>query len=239
MASGRAFNGMRLRLAGERGSANYGWLEARYTFSFGEYLDADWMGWRCLRVMNEDRIAGNTGFPSHPHREMEIITIILDGALSHEDSTGSKGVIRQGEVQVMSAGSGIVHSEKNSAAESAHLYQIWLTPKEKGIAPRYDQSHFPAKDRNGKWQLLVSGTGEENSLQICQDAKIYRREMEPNESIEVSLESTRGHWIQVISGDIKINNDILQSSDGIALEGAQEFSITALTKADLLLFDLP
>ncbi len=230
---------MKIRSADERGSANYGWLDARYTFSFGEYLDPEWMGWRCLRVMNEDRIAGETGFPSHPHREMEIVTIILDGALAHEDSTGSSGVIRQGEVQVMSAGSGIIHSEKNPESEHVHLYQVWLQPAEQGIEPRHDQRHFSEEGRKGNWQLLVSGNREENTLQICQDARISRRIFEAGDTVTVSVESTRGHWVQVISGEIEIDDVVLKSSDGIGIDDSAQYSITALNAADLLLFDLP
>lgn len=230
---------MKFRPAAERGHQDYGWLEARYTFSFGEYYDPDWMGWRCLRVMNEDRIAGQTGFPSHPHQEMEIVTIMLSGSLSHEDSTGSSGVIQKDEVQVMSAGRGIVHSEKNAAEENAHLYQIWLLPNKRGIEPGYNQRSFPEAARRGKWQLLVSGSQEDDALHICQDATIQRRIFSAGESEDVLLKPNRGHWIQVVHGEIQIEDQTLQTSDGLCIENNSSYLLTADAESDILLFDLP
>ena len=230
---------MKLRPAKERGSANYGWLEARYTFSFGEYYDPDWMGWRCLRVMNEDRISGNTGFPSHPHRAREIITFMLQGALSHEDSAGGSGVIRENEVQVMSAGRGIVHSEKNAAKDEAHLYQVWLLPETNGVDPTYDQRAFPEESRKDDWQLLVSGNTEDDALHICQSAKIYRRFMTTEETVTVPIGEGRGHWVQILRGDLKINDLTMQTSDGVGIEETAEYTITAKSESEVLLFDLP
>lgn len=230
---------MKLRPAKERGSANYGWLEARYTFSFGEYYDPDWMGWRCLRVMNEDRIGGNTGFPSHPHREMEIVTFMLKGALSHEDSAGGSGVIRENEVQVMSAGRGIVHSEKNAENDEAHLYQVWLLPQTRGIEPTYDQRTFPEDARRGDWQLLVSGNPEDDALHICQNVRISRRKLAANERVEVSIGEGRGHWIQVIHGELQVNDQPLRTSDGIGLEETAAYTLVSHSESEILLFDLP
>lgn len=230
---------MKLRPAVERGHADYGWLKARYTFSFGDYFDPGWMGWRCLRVMNEDRIGGHTGFPSHPHREMEIVTIMLSGSLAHEDSTGSSGVIQKDEVQVMSAGRGIVHSEKNADEEKAHLYQIWLQPRDRDIEPRYDQRKFHEASRRGKWQLLVSGDPKDEALYICQDATIQRRIFTSGESDTVAIQPNRGHWIQVISGKIQVGDQKLQTSDGISIENDTSYLVTADAESDILLFDLP
>lgn len=230
---------MKLRPSAERGSADYGWLNARYTFSFGDYHDPEWMGWRCLRVMNEDRIAGNTGFPSHPHREMEIVTFMLKGALAHEDSTGGAGVIRENEVQVMSAGRGIVHSEKNAENEEAHLYQVWLLPETNGVDPTYDQQAFPEEARRGDWQLLVSGNPEDDALHICQSAKIYRRVLAADETVEVSIGEGRGHWLQVIRGELSVNDQLLQSSDGLGIEDITDYTIASASESEVLLFDLP
>ncbi len=197
------------------------------------------MGWRCLRVMNEDWIAPGTGFPSHPHREMEIITLVLSGAIAHEDSIGNRGVLTQDEVQVMSAGRGIVHSEENRYEEELHLYQIWIVPSQPGIDPCYDQKTFGPEDRVRQWQLIVSGDGEGGSLTIAQDVRISRRTQSGNSFFETSIGESRGHWIQVISGSVLIDGVTFESGDGAAIEGVDSYRIDVSQDSDLLLFDLP
>lgn len=222
-----------------RGVADHGWLKTRHAFSFADYHDPDWMGWRCLRVMNEDWIASGTGFPSHPHREMEIITLVLSGAVAHEDSIGNSGVITQDEVQVMSAGRGIVHSEANPYEEELHLYQIWIVPAKSGVDSRYDQKSYDPAERIGQWQLIVSEAGEGESLTIAQDVRISRRTQIGNSSIENRIVDSRGHWIQVISGSVQLDGVTLESGDGAAIDEVDSYRMDVVEETDLLLFDLP
>ena len=222
-----------------RGVADHGWLKTRHAFSFADYHDPDWMGWRCLRVMNEDWIASGTGFPSHPHREMEIITLVLSGAVAHEDSIGNSGVITQDEVQVMSAGRGIVHSEANPYEEELHLYQIWIVPAKSGVDSRYDQKSYDPEERIGQWQLIVSEAGEGESLTIAQDVRISRRTQMGNSSIENRIRDSRGHWIQVISGSVQLDGVTLESGDGAAIDEVDSYRMDVVEETDLLLFDLP
>ena len=222
-----------------RGVADHGWLKTRHAFSFADYHDPDWMGWRCLRVMNEDWIASGTGFPSHPHREMEIITLVLSGAVAHEDSIGNSGVITQDEVQVMSAGRGIVHSEANPYDEELHLYQIWIVPAKSGVDSRYDQKSYDPAERIGQWQLIVSEAGEGESLTIAQDVRISRRTQIGNSSIENRIVDSRGHWIQVISGSVQLDGVTLESGDGAAIDEVDSYRMDVVEETDLLLFDLP
>ena len=222
-----------------RGVADHGWLKTRHAFSFADYHDPDWMGWRCLRVMNEDWIASGTGFPSHPHREMEIITLVLSGAVAHEDSIGNSGVITQDEVQVMSAGRGIVHSEANPYDEELHLYQIWIVPARSGVDSRYDQKSYDPEERIGQWQLIVSEAGEGESLTIAQDVRISRRTQIGNSSIENRIVDSRGHWIQVISGSVQLDGVTLESGDGAAIDEVDSYRMDVVEETDLLLFDLP
>ena len=229
---------IRFRPASERGQADHGWLRARHAFSFAQYHDPDWMGWRGLRVMNEDRIAASSGFPSHPHREMEIITVVLSGAIAHEDSMGNSGILTSKDVQTMSAGRGIIHSESNPYPEELHLYQIWIEPAKQGVTPRYDQKSFDPLDRTGRWQLLVSEDGESESLTIAQDARIYRRLQTPS-TLENSISQGRGQWIQVISGSIQLDGVTLVSGDGAAIDEVDSYRMDVVEESDLLLFDLP
>ena len=222
-----------------RGVADHGWLKTRHAFSFADYHDPDWMGWRCLRVMNEDWIASGTGFPSHPHREMEIITLVLSGTVAHEDSIGNSGVITQDEVQVMSAGRGIVHSEANPYEEELHLYQIWIVPAKSGVDSRYDQKSYDPAERIGQWQLIVSEAGEGESLTIAQDVRISRRTQMGNSSIENRIRDSRGHWIQVISGSVQLDGVTLESGDGAAIDEVDSYRMDVVEETDLLLFDLP
>lgn len=222
-----------------RGVADHGWLKTRHAFSFADYHDPEWMGWRCLRVMNEDWIASGTGFPSHPHREMEIITLVLSGAVAHEDSIGNSGVITKDEVQVMSTGRGIVHSEANPYEEELHLYQIWIVPAKSGVDSRYDQKSYDPAERIGQWQLIVSETGEGESLTIAQDVRISRRTQMGNSSIENRIRDSRGHWIQVISGSVQLDGVTLESGDGAAIDEVDSYRLDVVEETDLLLFDLP
>ncbi|RUA11168.1 MAG: hypothetical protein DSY81_01400 [Bacillota bacterium] len=222
-----------------RGVADHGWLKTRHAFSFADYHDPDWMGWRCIRVMNEDWIASGTGFPSHPHKEMEIVTLVLSGAVAHEDSIGNSGVITQDEVQVMSAGRGIVHSEANPYEEELHLYQIWIVPAKSGVDSRYDQKSYDPAERIGQWQLIVSETGEGESLTIAQDVRISRRTQIGNSSIENRIRDSRGHWIQVISGSVQLDGVTLESGDGAAIDEVDSYRMDVVEETDLLLFDLP
>jgi len=222
-----------------RGVADHGWLKTRHAFSFADYHDPEWMGWRCLRVMNEDWIASGTGFPSHPHREMEIITLVLSGAVAHEDSIGNSGVITKDEVQVMSTGRGIVHSEANPYEEELHLYQIWIVPAKSGVDSRYDQKSYDPAERIGQWQLIVSEAGEGESLTIAQDVRISRRTQMGNSSIENRIRDSRGHWIQVISGSVQLDEVTLESGDGAAIDEVDSYRLDVVEETDLLLFDLP
>jgi len=222
-----------------RGVADHGWLKTRHAFSFADYHDPEWMGWRCLRVMNEDWIASGTGFPSHPHREMEIITLVLSGAVAHEDSIGNSGDITKDEVQVMSTGRGIVHSEANPYEEELHLYQIWIVPAKSGVDSRYDQKSYDPAERIGQWQLIVSEAGEGESLTIAQDVRISRRTQMGNSSIENRIRDSRGHWIQVISGSVQIDEVTLESGDGAAIDEVDSYRLDVVEETDLLLFDLP
>ena len=189
--------------------------------------------------MNEDWIASGTGFPSHPHREMEIITLVLSGAVAHEDSIGNSGVITKDEVQVMSTGRGIVHSEANPYEEELHLYQIWIVPARSGVESRYDQKSYDPAKRIGQWQLIVSEAGEGESLTIAQDVRISRRTQMGNSSIENRIRDSRGHWIQVISGSVQLDEVTLESGDGAAIDEVDSYRLDVVEETDLLLFNLP
>src|SRR3954462_7862779 len=191
------------RKASERGHFDFGWLDTYHTFSFGEYHDRNNMGFRALRVINEDRVAGGEGFPTHPHRDMEIITYVLEGALEHRDSLGTGSVIRPGDGQRMSAGTGLRHSEANpTREESVHLLQIWIMPDKQGHKPGYEQKEFPAGEKRGKLRLIASPNGENGSVTIHQDAKLYVSLLEPGDSVDHKLTSGRHAWLQVAKGSI-------------------------------------
>ena len=222
-----------VRKAEDRGHFDHGWLDTWHTFSFADYHDPDNMGFRDLRVINEDRVAPGTGFGRHGHRDMEIITVVLDGALAHEDSTGGGGVIRPGEVQHMSAGTGVVHSEINaSKTEPVHLYQIWLLPERTGIEPGYEQKAFPPMD--GQLQLVASHDARDGSLKIHQDVDLYRGEV--NGKLHVDFRDGRYGWLQLASGAVTVNGMALKPGDGAAIEGEKAIEIEG--QGELLLFDL-
>lgn len=228
-----------LRPSDQRGHANFGWLDSRHTFSFGHYYDAQHMGFGSLRVINEDRVSPGAGFETHGHRDMEIITYVLHGALEHGDSLGNGSVIRPGEVQLMSAGTGIRHSEFNhSKADPVHLLQIWITPDQKGYPPSYEQKRFPENGRRGSWQLLVSPDGRDDSLTIHQDADLYATRLKSGEAVTFELRQARQAWIQVTRGAASLNGHTLHVGDGIGVAAPADLNVTAADDAEILLFDL-
>ena len=207
-----------LRPGNERGHANHGWLDTYHTFSFDTYHDPEHMGFRSLRVINEDWVAGGKGFPPHGHRDMEIVTYVLEGALQHQDSMGNGSVIRPGEVQRMSAGTGVTHSEYNpSPTERLHLMQIWIKPEARNLEPSYEQKKFPAEGRRGRLQLLASREANHGSVKIHQDAALYTALLETGQSVEHSLAPGRGAWIQVARGQVEVNGTSLAAGDGAAI----------------------
>src|SRR5262245_60657367 len=233
---------IQIRRANERGHANHGWLDTHYTFSFSDYYDPRYMGFRSLRVMNEDRIQGGHGFPAHPHHDMEIITYVLEGSLQHKDSMGTGSVIRPGDVQKMSAGTGIRHSEFNpSPDEPVHLYQIWLLPEKEGIKPMYEQKAIPAEEKKGKLRLLASPKGGNGSsaVKLYQDAELYATELSPGESVVHSLGQGRYAWVQALRGTLSVNGQELKAGDGAAIAKEAQIQITGNSQgSEELLFDL-
>jgi redox-sensitive bicupin YhaK (pirin superfamily) len=230
---------IRVRLAKDRGFANYGWLETYHTFSFSSYHDPQHMGFRSLRVMNEDRVAAGQGFGTHPHRDMEIVTYVLEGALEHKDSMGNGEVLRPGEFQRMSAGTGITHSEFNpSTAEPVHLYQIWLLPERKGIEPSYEQKRFDEGGRQNQLQIVASPDAVDGSLLIHQDARVYLANIDTGREVSHHLENGRHAWLQVLRGSVSLNGQTLGTSDGAAICDVDDLSIQGLSTAEIMLFDL-
>jgi hypothetical protein len=230
---------MQIRPAGERGHANHGWLDTYHTFSFNTYYDPKHMGYRALRVINEDVIAGGSGFGTHGHNDMEIVTYVLSGALAHKDSLGSGGVIKPGELQHMSAGSGIRHSEYNaSEQEPVHLLQIWLLPTKQGIVPSYSQQKFPIADEMDRLHLLASTDGRENSLVWVTDAELYSARLAAGSNVEHNFARAHG-WIQVARGSARVNGVELEQGDGLALADEKSVVFSANNEgAEVLLFDL-
>jgi len=233
---------IQIRRAHERGHANHGWLDTHHTFSFSDYYDPEFMGFRSLRVINEDKVQAGYGFPTHPHRDMEIITYVLEGSLEHRDSMGTGSIIRPGEVQKMSAGTGIRHSEFNhSRTEPVHLYQIWILPERNGIQPMYEQKAIPAADKQGKLRLLATPRGGNGSpaVKLYQDAELYSVELAPSQSVEHALEKGRYAWVQVARGSVTVNGQELKAGDGAALAQEPRVTITGgSVKSEVLLFDL-
>jgi redox-sensitive bicupin YhaK (pirin superfamily) len=230
---------IRLRPAEARGRANFGWLDSRHSFSFGEYYDPAQMGFRSLRVINEDRVAPGSGFEPHSHRDMEIISYVLEGALEHKDSLGNGAVIRPGEVQRMSAGTGITHSEYNSSQQdSVHFLQIWILPDRRGIAPGYEQRAYPAGERRGRLRLVASRDGREGSVTLHQDTDLYSTLLAEGEEIEHRLNTSRHAWLQVVRGGVTANGEWLRAGDGAALSEEEQLKIRGEEPSELLLFDL-
>jgi len=229
-----------IRKSQDRGHADHGWLDSRFTFSFAAYYDPQYVQFRTLRVMNDDRIAGGGGFPTHPHRDMEIVTYVLEGALAHKDSMGNGSVIKPGDVQYMSAGTGVAHSEFNASdSETAHLYQIWMFPDQKGYKPVYDQKHFTDADKRGKLRLVVSSDGRDGSVQIRQDNQLYATILAPGETVQHELKPDRHAYVQVARGSITLNGQPLDTGDGAAISAERSLELTASNDAEVLLFDLP
>ncbi len=230
---------IRIRKAEERGHANHGWLDTNYTFSFSAYYDPAHVHFRALRVMNEDVIAPGKGFGTHPHQDMEIVTFVLEGALEHKDSMGNGEVLRAGEFQRMSAGTGITHSEFNpSPSEPVHLYQIWLLPGSKGIEPSYEQKRFPGEEKQNRLQLVASPDAADGSLLIQQDARVYLATLDAGTKITKALDAGRHVWLQVLRGSLSLNGSDLQTSDGAAVSKEETLEISATNDAEILLFDL-
>lgn len=228
-----------LRKASERGNANHGWLNTYHTFSFANYYDPQHMGFRSLRVINEDRIAPGMGFGTHPHRDMEILTYVVEGGLAHKDSMGTSSIIHAGEVQIMSAGTGITHSEFNaSSTDSVHLLQIWILPNQKSLQPRYDQKFFSEADKQDKLCLVVSPHEEDGSVLIHQDLNLYATVLNAGKQVEHPLDSNRYAWIQVVKGDILLNGQPLTAGDGVAMSEADKIVLEGKSKSEVLLFDL-
>jgi quercetin 2,3-dioxygenase len=230
---------IQIRNAADRGHADHGWLDAWHTFSFAEYYDPQHTRFRALRVMNEDRIAPGQGFGTHPHHDMEIVTYVLSGALEHKDSMGHGEVLHPGEFQRMSAGTGITHSEFNpSASEPVHLYQIWLFPEQKGIAPSYEQKRFPESGRRNRLQLVASRDAADGSLLIHQNARIFLANLDPGAQLPHALEPDRHAWLQVLRGSVALNGHPLQTGDGAAVSEEASLTIQATSPAEIMLFDL-
>ncbi|HYL94290.1 MAG TPA: pirin family protein [Terriglobales bacterium] len=229
-----------LRPADERGQADYGWLHTRYTFSFADYFDPKHVHFRSLRVINEDHVEPGHGFGTHPHRDMEIITYVLEGALAHKDSMGTGSTIRPGEVQRMSAGTGVLHSEFNhSPSEQVHLLQIWILPERKGIEPGYEQKEFARESKLNRLRLVAAPGGEEGSVTIHQDARLYGSILEAGKSVRHDLAKGRYAWLQVVRGEVSLNGTALKAGDGAAVERETALEITGRTpSSEFLLFDL-
>ncbi|GME44911.1 quercetin 2,3-dioxygenase [Pantoea agglomerans] len=226
-----------VRKAEERGHANHGWLDSWHTFSFASYHDANFMGFSALRVINEDVIDGGQGFGTHPHKDMEILTYVLSGTVEHQDSMGNKEQIPAGEFQIMSAGTGVRHSEYNaSESEPLHLYQIWIIPERTGIEPRYDQRRFP--DVQGR-QLVLSPDARDGSLKVYQDMTLSRWVLAAGEQDNVAIDAGRRIWIQVVKGDVSVNGNAVTTSDALAIWDESALTIEAGSAAEVLLFDLP
>jgi len=230
---------MTIRKAADRGHANHGWLDTRHTFSFADYYDPEHMGFRALRVINDDRVTGGMGFGAHPHRDMEILSYVLEGGLAHKDSTGTDGVIRPGDVQRMSAGSGVVHSEFNaSKTDAVHFLQIWLLPEKRGIQPGYEQKTFADADKRGVLRLVASRGAEGGSLTIHTDAKVYAGLFDQGESAKLELAPGRHAWIQVARGKVKVNGTELGEGDGASFTDERTISIEGVGGGEVIAFDL-
>lgn len=227
------------RRANERGITNIGWLDSRHTFSFGRYFDEEHLGFRSLRVINDDKVRPGAGFGRHPHRDMEILSWVLSGELAHEDSTGSRAVLKAGHVQRMSAGTGITHSEFNgSDTEPVHFLQIWIEPNQRGIEPRFEDLAIEPEEVAGKLRLIASPDGRDGSPVIQQDASVYISHLAAGQSVELPLAEGRYGWVQVARGGVTVNGVELKTGDGAAATAESKLAIEAGEESDILLFDL-
>jgi redox-sensitive bicupin YhaK (pirin superfamily) len=227
------------RRSAERGHANHGWLDSRHSFSFADYYDPAHMGFRALRVINEDRVRGGAGFPPHSHRDMEIISYVLEGGLLHKDSLGTGSLIRPGDVQRMSAGRGVTHSEFNaSPSQLVHFLQIWIVPGQRGLAPSYAQKSFSAQERRGRLCLVASADGRDGSVMVNADVALYAGSFEAEERAEHALTPGRHVWVQVARGRMRVNDVELSEGDGAAVSDELGVELRGVESAELLLFDL-
>lgn len=230
---------MTVRRAEARGHANHGWLDSHHTFSFANYHDPAHMGFRALRVINEDRVTPGDGFGTHPHRDMEIISYVLDGALAHRDSMGTGSTISPGDVQRMSAGTGVTHSEFNASQQDpVHFLQIWLIPERRGIAPSYEQKTFATEEKRGRLRLVASPDGREGSVKIHTDASLYAGVFEGGETAQITLAPGRHAWVQVARGAVRVNGHDLRAGDGASLSGEGAVTVEGTDGGELLVFDL-
>ncbi len=221
-----------------RGHANHGWLDSHHTFSFADYYDPSYMGFRALRVINEDRVAPRSGFGTHPHRDMEIITYMLSGQIEHRDSMGSHGVLRAGELQRMTAGTGVLHSEQNRTDKELHFLQIWILPERKGLTPSYEQKAFTEQERQGRFRLVVSPEGQDGSLKVHQDMRLYSTLLGEGEKTEYALAPGRHAWLQVARGAGTLNGVEVKAGDGVAVSEESRLVLAASESLEALLFDL-
>ena len=229
-----------VRRAQDRGHANHGWLDSHHTFSFADYYDPREMGFGALRVINEDRVAPGKGFGTHPHRDMEIISYVLEGALAHKDSIGTGSVIRPGDVQRMSAGTGVLHSEFNpSPQDPVHFLQIWIEPNEYGIPPSYEQKNFSGDRKQGHLRLIASPDAADGSVKLHQDARVYAAVLDSGDVVSFSLPQGRKAYVHVARGVVELNDNALSAGDGAKVSGEQELRLSGGKAAEVLLFDLP
>ena len=230
---------IQVRKSNERGHAEHGWLDSHHTFSFADYYDPEAMGFRALRVINEDRVEPAQGFGTHGHRDMEILSYVLEGGLAHRDSTGGGGVIKPGDVQRMSAGTGVMHSEFNaSRSEPVHFLQIWIVPDRRGIVPGYEQKHFAPEQRQGQLRLIASPDAADGSLKIHQDARVYSTLLGKGQTVSHTLAPGRHAWVQIARGQVRLGDVVLSAGDGAAISDERSVTLTGNEPAEVLLFDL-
>jgi redox-sensitive bicupin YhaK (pirin superfamily) len=228
-----------LRKAGERGHAQHGWLDSWHTFSFADYYDPRHMGFRSLRVINEDRVAPGKGFPTHPHRDMEILTYVLDGALEHKDSMGNGSVMRSGDVQRMSAGTGVTHSEFNGSRDNpVHFLQIWILPESRNLVPGYEQKHFTKEERQGAFKLVAARDGANGAVVVHQDMKLLAGLFAEGERARYALTPGRHAWVHVARGQARVNGNELSAGDALQVSDESELEVMGVKDAEVLLFDL-
>ncbi|HMN70496.1 MAG TPA: pirin family protein [Rhodoblastus sp.] len=228
-----------IRKAEERGQANFGWLDSKHSFSFGHYYDPNHMGFGPLRVINDDRVAPAGGFPTHPHSDMEIISYVLEGALEHKDSLGTGSVIRPGDVQRMSAGTGVRHSEFNaSKSEPVHFLQIWVIPEKRGLPPSYEQKTFSDAEKRGRLRLVGSRDGRDGSITIHQDVDLYAALLARGDEVAHEIAAGRGAWVQVARGSVTLNGETLKEGDGVAVSASGPLRLKGADDAEVLLFDM-
>jgi quercetin 2,3-dioxygenase len=225
--------------AESRGAADHGWLKAKHSFSFADYYDPSRMGFASIRVINEDRIEPGQGFGTHPHKDMEIVTYIIDGALEHKDSMGNGSVIRAGDVQRMTAGTGVHHSEFNhSQTETVHLLQIWILPEENSLQPGYEQQHFDRKDKLNQWRLIASRDARESSMRVHQDVDLYASVLEAGHELRHSFAAGQSGFLQIVSGSVAANGEQLTAGDGATIQDVDELIFEAASEAEAILFDM-